>query len=265
MPAFEKVCDMLKLLPSIVWLCVCVSALPAYARIGWKMPIVCACLSSVFAICATADLLRYHTHHQYVVLGKFTEQLKTTRMASFKLCFAGVCAVVALSMCAAFLVVGYSIEKGEKGTDHAYLCSYEALRENKTNACSNCASNMDANKMPVALPKGSAGLCTTAVPTGLNGTSCNATCVEIRDAFATSFEATHSLAVLCPHPPPGANTFVAFSCKADGFWMLVTSTVACIWMGAMLLTRSRSKAEGLVGFASVFLTGKKNKEVVPRT
>ena len=58
------------------------------------------------------------------------------------------------------------------------------------------------------------------------GGSCNKTCTEIRDAYVSNIQMIYPAAInLCPAPPDSANTFVSFSCLADGFWMLVTCII----------------------------------------
>ena len=67
----------------------------------------------------------------------------------------------------------------------------------------------------------------------------------MRDAWAASVVKTNPAANnLCPPPPRDINTVVSFSCKADGFWMMVTTVVSMIWMVSLWELRKRSAAAG---------------------
>ena len=108
----------------------------------------CAVFSSALALAATVDVFRFQTHHVYGLIGE-QRKMRTTRLATFKLCFALAFALVSFCLCIAFLAVGYSLPEGTATDIAGDPCSYAALRNvprgEPKNACSNCASNKDAD------------------------------------------------------------------------------------------------------------------------
>ena len=63
-------CDVVKLMPPLTWLVVCIVAIPSYARLGWVTPVVCAVYSAIVSILATYDIFVYQskTLHEYIPL-----------------------------------------------------------------------------------------------------------------------------------------------------------------------------------------------------
>lgn len=118
----EKGCDVLKVLPSVAWLLVCISGIPAYAKIGWKMPIVCAVLSSFISILATYDIFHYHKHHQYLVFGPRENDPKKSNWAVSKLLLAAAFAVTAFGLTAAFLATGCKKKKKCSTCIYIFTC-----------------------------------------------------------------------------------------------------------------------------------------------
>ena len=238
--------DMIKILPSIVWLIVCIAALPYYAQMAWRTPIICAILSSGIALTSTYDIFRFHRRRKYFMFGTGTDPgSQMSRYAEIKLCTACAVTAICLGLTIAFLAVGYSLPEPKVTSDG---CGYGNFRpphpDYKESACGKCSDE---------------GNCLTRVPDG-----CNHTCVEIRDMWAAQTIASHPEASsLCPPPPSTANTFVAFSCKADGFWMLVTCIVSFIWVMSLVVLRRRSVASGdMISIMTPFFGKSASAEVV---
>jgi hypothetical protein len=226
--------DVLKVLPSVVWLITCLAAMPIYSGMHWRTPIACAVLSSGIALLSTYDIFRFHRRHKYLVFGGATDVTQQrSRFAEIKLCVAGVFTAVCLFLTISFLAVGYSLPDPEVRADG---CGYGNFRPGGPegwgkNPCAECADRDSC----LAKQTYSKDL----------GFACNATCVDIRDAWAAKVAANHPAALhLCPPPPPTVDTVVAFSCKADGFWMMVTCAVATGWMVSLWVLRKRSAATG---------------------
>jgi hypothetical protein len=226
--------DVMKVLPSIVWLIVCLAAMPIYAGMAWRTPIACAVLSSGIAMLSTYDIVRYQRRQEYLMFGAAVKpQLQRSRFAEIKLCVAGVLTAVCLSLTISFLSVGYSLPAP---TVQADGCGYGNFRPTgpkgwEKNPCAECASRDSCLEKQVYSKE--------------LGFACNSTCVEIRDAWAASVASTNPAAMnLCPPPPPTIDTVVAYSCKADGFWMMVTCVVSMIWTVSLWILRKRSAASG---------------------
>ena len=225
-PWAQRAVDLLKALPAVVWLGVCIAAIPSYASIAWKMPIVCAILSSCVSIAATYDIVRFQRRYKYLLFGDPTA-LGRSRWAEVKLAVGCLVAAVCLGLCIAFLTVGYSIPRPAEAKDG---CGYGNFRSQVRGVCGTCAADSRGT---------GAQLCLTNIPAG-----CNATCAEIRDAYVAAVGATHPQAAgFCPPPPHTVNTFVSFSCLADGYWMLVTSVVSLIWVVSLCALRRRSASD----------------------
>ena len=190
------------------------------------MPIFCAVLSSFVSVAATYDIVRYQRRYKYLLFGD-PKLLGKSRWAEIKLVIGCVVAVVCLGLCIAFLTIGYSIPHPVEANDG---CGYGNFRSPARGVCAKCVADSRGTD---------AQLCLTEMPTG-----CNATCAEIRDAYVASVLATHPQADgLCPPPPRTVNTFVSFSCLADGYWMLVTSVVSLIWVVSLCYLRRRSASD----------------------
>ena len=227
----RKLFDLLKILPSVGWFIMCMFAIPSYSAISWKMPVICAILSSIISIIATYDIFRFHRRYKYLVFGSVKEQEKT-KFAEIKLCFGFTFALTSFCLCIAFLSVGYAIPPPIIAQDG---CHYGNFRRPavgyKDNVCATCAAKSRGTT--------DAKLCLTLRPS-----NCNSTCTEIRDAYVNLIETKYpSAGHLCPAPPDSANTFVSFSCLADGFWMLVTSLITLFWVISLVVLRKRSHAD----------------------
>lgn len=221
----EKIIDLVKIAPSVGWLCVCISAIPSYSRIAWKMPVVCAVLSSFLAVLATYDMFRFHRKFKYLIIGaRERVSRKTSKLAKLKFCFGITCAIACLALCLAFLIVGYDYPQPQVVENDP--CAYGSLRADKKSDCMTCSKDKTVkDKCLIFEPK-----------------NCNATCVEIRDLYVSKVVKTHPQAgELCPPPPSTINTFVSFSCKADGFWMMVTCIISLIWVASLYVLKNRSK------------------------
>ena len=48
-------------------------------------------------------------------------------------------------------------------------------------------------------------------------------------------EKEHPITNICPPTKESADTDATFSCKADGFWMIVTAVITMGWLWAMFL------------------------------
>ena len=203
-------------------------------RHGVAHPIACAVLSSGIALLATYDIFWFHRHRKYLLFGDETDQSRQrSRFAEIKLCLAAVMTAVCLALTISFLAVGYSLPSPKALQDG---CGYGNFRPGgpagwEKNPCAHCADR---------------GSCLEEQTYNQDlGFSCNSTCVEMRDAWAASVVKTNPAANnLCPPPPRDINTVVSFSCKADGFWMMVTTVVSMIWMASLWELRKRSAAAG---------------------
>ena len=62
-------------------------------------------------------------------------------------------------------------------------------------------------------------------------------------------EEDHSVVAICPPTRRGANTDATFSCLADGYWMLMTSLIGLVWVGAAycIVRKARTAAAGAAG------------------
>lgn len=226
-----KAIDVFKVLPSVGWLIMCLFAIPSYSAIGWKMPVVCAILSSIISVIATYDICRFHRRYKYLVFGTEIQDLEKTKFAEIKLCFGCTFALTSLCLCIAFLAVGYSIPPPVIAKDG---CHYGNFRRPATgyedNVCATCAAESRGTDVK---------LCVVVQPN-----NCNLTCTEIRDLYVLTIEKEYPPAGrLCPAPPDSANTFVSFSCLADGFWMMVTSLITFFWVSSLVVLRKRSHAD----------------------
>ena len=47
-------------------------------------------------------------------------------------------------------------------------------------------------------------------------------------------EKEHPITNICPPTKASADTDATFSCKADGFWMIVTAVITMGWLCAMI-------------------------------
>ena len=62
---------------------------------------------------------------------------------------------------------------------------------------------------------------------------------------ARDVEKDHPVTAICPPTKGSADTDATFSCLADGYWMMVTSFMGLLWVGAAycVLRRSRRAEE----------------------
>ena len=230
----KRTIDLIKILPSVGWLIMCLVAIPSYSSISWKTPVICAVLSSIISIIATYDMFRFHRRYKYLVFGNAMTSQKS-KFAEIKFCFGCTFAMTSLCLCIAFLSVGYSIPPPVIAKDG---CSYGNFRRPAPNyansVCATCSKESRGTDLK---------LCVTKIPDGIGG-SCNKTCTEIRDAYVSNIKTIYPAAInLCPAPPDSANTFVSFSCLADGFWMLVTCIITLIWVVSLWILRKRSSQD----------------------
>ena len=113
-------CDVIKIIPSLTWLIVCLVAIPAYVSVGWTRPVVCAVFSSVLSIWATVDFLFYLTPtiNAYVPLLRNEYETRQTSLtknfAMVKVGTALLFALLSLVWCISFLVVGYAYIRPEE-------------------------------------------------------------------------------------------------------------------------------------------------------
>ena len=141
-PWAQRAIDLLKALPAVVWLGVCIAAIPSYASIAWKMPIVCAILSSCVSIAATYDIVRFQRRYKYLLFGD-PKALGKSRWAEIKLVIGCVVAVVCLGLCIAFLTIGYSIPHPVEANDG---CGYGNFRSPARGVCAKCVAKKAAQR-----------------------------------------------------------------------------------------------------------------------
>ena len=106
----EKLSDLVKTLPSLIWLCVCISAIPSYLSISWRMPVVCAILSALISILCTYDLIRFHRRYNYMLFGEKKNNLNNkTKWSEVKFIFGSLLALICFILTFSFLAIGYQI------------------------------------------------------------------------------------------------------------------------------------------------------------
>ena len=205
------VCDVVKLVPSLTWLVVCLVAIPSYARIGWVTPVVCAVYSAIVAIVATYDIFVYQskTLHEYVPLmalenfnttdqevAQAAETVHTTAPSHTKWLFTKVVisiisTTITVTFTVLFLVVAFAIIDPEK---HDIPCDGE---------CGNCIEDPNCSQ------------------------------------WIADVEKKHPITNICPPARASADIDATFSCKADGFWMIVTAFVTVGWLCAIFFAYKR--------------------------
>ena len=124
-PTFEKLSDVIKILPSVIWSGVCISAIPSYSAISWRMPVVCAVLSGIVSILCTFDIINYHRRYDYIVFGdkKSTNERKT-RWSEIKFVCGSLLSLSCFILMFVFLAIGYQIPNPKLSTNG---CSYGIL------------------------------------------------------------------------------------------------------------------------------------------
>ena len=111
--------DFCKVLPALAWLIVCLVAIPAYARIGWVTPIVCAVFSSLLAILATRDILTFLAPSvgKYVIIGGVQNPASLSGSQANIRCGVAVAFVfVTLVFTVLFFVISYALIQPEKSS-----------------------------------------------------------------------------------------------------------------------------------------------------
>ena len=216
MNAASVICDMVKLVPSLAWLVVCLFAIPSYVRIGWVTPVICAVYSAIISILATYDIFVYQskTLHEYVplmVTGDLntndhvaTEAAETnhtiapsrTKWLFTKMVLSMIITTTTLAFTILFLIVAFAVIDPEKRN---IPCDGE---------CEDCIEDQNCSQ------------------------------------WIASVEKKHPITNICPPTKASADTDATFSCKADGLWMIVTFVVTMGWLCAMIFAYKRRSEIG---------------------
>lgn len=195
MSKFLVLFDVCKLAPTVGWLIMCIAAVPRYAAVGWTAPIVCAVFSSVMAVAATRDIYQH-----------LTPSLHATLLAAPLLGpdappppppkhLGARAAELKLGIAALFSVTSVALTVAFLAIAYGPIAS-EKESMPCDGKCEGCAIDPDCA------------------------------------AWVAAVEAKHSSTAICPPATASYVGDVTFSCLADGFWMLVTSLVGFIWLGA---------------------------------
>ena len=199
---WDAVKDAEKIIPSLTWLIVWISAIPGYSNLGWIAPVVCAVYSALLSLLATYDIFCTHAKalREYVpllqsadidvdVLETDPPQGDRTREVSmrvkFKIAIAGTSLFVTVFFTIMFLAVAYGVIAQYRDD---MPCDGE---------CEDCSEDPNCSN------------------------------------WIADVEKRHPVTNVCPPARASADTDVTFSCTADGFWMLVTSVVNIIWSYAV--------------------------------
>ena len=200
-------CDVVKLMPPLTWLVVCIVAIPSYARLGWVTPVVCAVYSAIVSILATYDIFVYQskTLHEYIPLMAAGDSDNTsledaeaaesspintpsqTKWMFTKLVISMISSIITVALTILFLVVAFTVIDPEK---HNIPCD---------GACEGCAEEPNCSQ------------------------------------WIADVEKEYPITNICPPTKASADTDATFSCKADGFWMIVTAVITMGWLWAMFL------------------------------
>jgi hypothetical protein len=216
--------DVAKLVPSLAWLVVCLVAIPSYARIGWVTPVVCAVYSAIVAILATYDIFMYQSKalHEYVPLmtsGDFdtadqevtqaAETTHTTNSETIEITTAPshtkwLFTKVVISMISSIITVTFTVL--------FLVVAYAIIDPEKHDIpcdgeCENCPEDPNCSQ------------------------------------WIADVEKEHPITNICPPARPSADTDATFSCKADGFWMIVTAVVTMGWLCAIFFAYKRRGRE----------------------
>jgi hypothetical protein len=189
--------DLLKICPAIAWCITCLTALPFYARLGWPGPIICAVFSAIVCAWSLYDILMFK--------------------------------------CPAFALLSMQ-------------CRGQALEDNAEKESLILASS------PLSKSDASVKLIVASVFAGLSifftimflavaynvikneeyHKPCDGNCEGcVTDpncsAWTERVQTKYPIVGICPPAHDDADTNVTFSCLADGYWMVVTSIVGCVW------------------------------------
>ena len=206
--------DGAKLLPTIGWLATCVVAIPAYLAVGWTTPVVCAVFSSVMAVIATRDIWQHltpHIHQEYALVSSSAsstagetdaEAPSSTRAAAATINHRAAKCKLATAAC--FAVASVACTALFLAIDYAQI-EPEKKRMPCDGACEDCADDPDCR------------------------------------AWVKEVEREHPATAVCPPAKNSADTDATFSCKADGYWMLVTSLINFVWLaaGSVIVRKAR--------------------------
>ena len=113
--------DLLKSLPSLLWLIMCLYAIPGYSRVGWVAPVVCAIFSSIMSVLATRDTILYLSPslaHYSLVEPFLNERANragiTVGRANLKFGVASAFTLCSVVFTITFLAIAYGIIKPEQ-------------------------------------------------------------------------------------------------------------------------------------------------------
>lgn len=192
--------DALKVLPFVVWCIVCLVAIPSYASIGWHGAVFAALFSIFLCILAARDAIYLSPTMRplaaplgYALALDDDEKLSDTqneRKTLIKFRLAATFFFASAFLTAFFLATFYTVIVPAAGGSRAGERS-EMPCEGE---CEGCLTDPDCHEWSEALRR------------------------------------DHPVVGICPTPRRSADTDVTFSCAADGYWMLVTSFVAAIWL-----------------------------------
>jgi len=206
-----RLCDCLKLAPSLGWLVMSVFAFPAYLAMGWYTPTILSVLSSALALGFAYEILTYHRRYKYVVAGEYLLgwEKKKTEYPTVKIAL--ISSLLALLVLFTVLLLY---------TFYAYIQPCDA-RYNKD------GSNT-----------------TTSCPVKLRAAPCNGRCEGCETdpdcKEWTSYMMEHEwLTNMCPPPKDSYVGDATFSCAADGYWMLCTCLIGALWLVSVVITAQR--------------------------
>ena len=190
--------DGAKLLPTVGWLVTCVIAIPAYLAVGWTTPVVCAVFSSALAVIATRDIFTYltpHIHEEYALIASSASSTADPAARGAAAVISPRAARCKLATAACFAAASVACTALFLVIDYAQIEPERATMP-CDGACEDCAEDADCR------------------------------------AWVARVEREHPATAVCPPAPNAADTDATFSCKADGYWMLVTSLVSFVWLAA---------------------------------
>jgi len=189
--------DLLKCAPAIAWCITCLAALPFYARLGWPGPIICAVFSAIVCAWSLYDILMFKCP-AFALLslqcrGKTIED--TTEKDSL-------------------ILASEPLKKDEASTKLIIASVFTGLSIFFTILFLAVAYGVIKREEYHKPCNGECEGCVT-------DPNCS--------AWTEKVETKYPIVGICPPARADADTNVTFSCLADGFWMIVTSIVGCVW------------------------------------
>ena len=211
--------DALKIIPSCVWCIVCLVAILSYASIDWHGAVFTAIFSMCLCILAARDAI-YLSPTMKPLAAPFgyrlalddeemLSALQNERKALTKLRFAAAFLFTSAFLTVFFLATFYAVIAPAAGGTSAGNRSKMPC----DGECEGCIEDPDCHEWSEALLR------------------------------------KHPVVGICPPPRRSADTDVTFSCSADGYWMLVTTFIAAVWLA--LVTRQLRTAAVRVALSAV--------------